>query len=108
MQADITLDNIDETVTSLSGAVRGAATSRSEQTTSNLAITAAVFMRVAELINTATIIQDEVYILSCLVCNNGFNFSSPCPLIQTAQDLVSILGSLQEWNTDVLRTNASK
>ena len=82
MQADITPDNIDETVMSLSGAVRGAATSTSEQTTSNLAITAAVFMRVAELLNTATIIQDEVYILSCLVCNNGFNLSSPYPFRQ--------------------------
>jgi len=62
MQDNITLDNFDEVLTSLSGAVRGAATNVSEQTTNNLAITSAVFMRIAELINTTTIIQDEVYI----------------------------------------------
>ena len=67
MQDDITLDNFNEVLTTLSGAVRGAATTRSEQTTSNLAITAAVFMRTAELIiGTTTIIQDEVCsLLSC-------------------------------------------
>ena len=82
MQDNITLDNFDEVLTSLSGAVRGAATNVSEQTTNNLAITSAVFMRIAELINTTTIIQDEVYILSCLVCNNRFNLSSPYPFSQ--------------------------
>ena len=82
MQDNITLDNFDEVLTSLSGAVRGAATNVSEQTTNNLAITSAVFMRIAELISTTTIIQDEVYILSYLVCNNGFNLSSPYPFSQ--------------------------
>ena len=77
MQRDITLDNFDEVLMSLSGAVRGAATNVPEQTTSNLAITAAVFMRTAELINTTTIIQDEVCsLLSCFVRNNGFDPSS--------------------------------
>ena len=72
MQNNITLDNFDEVLRSLSGAVRGGATNVSEQTTSNLAITTAVFMTTSELINTTTIIQDEVCsLLSCFfVCNN--------------------------------------
>ena len=45
---------------SLSGAVRGAALSESEQTSSNLAITAAVFAKSATLINPTVSIEDEV------------------------------------------------
>ena len=72
MENNITLDNFDEVLRSLSGAVRGGATNVSEQTTSNLAITTAVFMTTSELINTTTIIQDEVCsLLSCFfVCNS--------------------------------------
>jgi len=40
--------------------VRGATICESEQTTSNLAIVAAVFARIAALINNTIIIEDEV------------------------------------------------
>ena len=67
-QDDITLDNYDEVLKSLSGAVRGAAICGSKQTTSNLAITAAVFARSAALINTPNIIGDGVRsLLPCLL-----------------------------------------
>ena len=60
VQNDTTLANFDNVLMSLSGAVRGAALSKSEQTSSNLAITAAVFAKSATLINPTIIIEDEV------------------------------------------------
>ena len=59
-QDDITLENFDKVLTSLSGAVRGAALSESEQTSSNLAITSAVFTKSATLINPTVVIEDGV------------------------------------------------
>ena len=47
---DITVDNYDEAVTAVSGAVRGAATSEQELTTDNLAIVTATFARSAALL----------------------------------------------------------
>ena len=54
------LDNYDEVLTSLSGAVRGAALSESEQTMGNLAIVAEVFGMSAALIDNNTTVEDEV------------------------------------------------
>ena len=66
MQDNITVDNYDQTITTVSGAVRGAATSEQEQTTGNLATVADVFARSAALVNNNTIIREEVSLL--LLC----------------------------------------
>ena len=60
VQDDITLKNFDKVLTGLSGAVRGAALSESEQTSNNLAITSAVFTKSATLINPTVVIKDGV------------------------------------------------
>ena len=60
LQDDITLDNYEEILANLSGAVRGAAINEQEQTTSNLAIVTAVFARSAALVNEMTIIPSTV------------------------------------------------
>ena len=82
--AGITLDNFDEVLTSLSGTVRRAAANESQQTTSNLANTAAILARIAELISTNTVIVEDGVrpLLSCFVRNNGFDPSSPYPFRQ--------------------------
>ena len=59
-QDNITLDNYDEVLTILSGAVRGAAINEQEQTTNNLAMVAAAFAKSAALINEMTIIPNTV------------------------------------------------
>ena len=59
-QDNITLDNYDEVITSLSGAVRRAAINEQEQTTNNLAMVAAAFAKSAALINEMTIIPNTV------------------------------------------------
>ena len=66
MQDNITVDNYDQTITAVSGAVRGAATSEQEQTTGNLATVADVFARSAALVNNNTIVREEVSVL--LLC----------------------------------------
>ena len=60
LQDNITLDNFDEIVMNLSGAVRGAAMNEQEQTTSNLAMVTAAFARSAQLTNEMTVIQNTV------------------------------------------------
>ena len=56
MQDNVTLDNYEEVLTNISGAVRGAATNEREQTTSNLTVVAAAFARsAAQLVNVRTI-----------------------------------------------------
>ena len=60
MQDKITLENFEEVLTSLSGAVRGAAINEQKQTTGNLATVAAVFARVAALVNEMTIVPNTV------------------------------------------------
>ena len=60
LQANVTLDNYGEVLTSLSGAVRGAATNEQIQNTNNLAMVAATFERSAALINEMTVIQNTV------------------------------------------------
>ena len=60
LQDNITLDNFDEILTNLSGAVRGAAMNEEEQTTSNLAMVTAAFARSAQLTNEMTVIQNAV------------------------------------------------
>ena len=60
LQANITLDNYGEVLTSLSGAVRGAAINEQIQNTNNLAMVAAAFQRSAALINERTIITNAV------------------------------------------------
>ena len=60
LQANVTLDNYEEVLTSISGAVRGAAINEQEQTTSNLAIVAATFERTAALTNENTSIPNTV------------------------------------------------
>ena len=86
LQANITLDNYGEIFTSLSGAVRGAATSEQEQTPNNLAMVAATFEQSAALINEMTIVPNTVSSLArnyhdCSLCNNGQLpfFPSPIP-----------------------------
>ena len=60
LQDNITLDNYEEVLANLTGAVGGAAINEQEQTTSNLAIVAAAFARSAALVNEMTIIPDTV------------------------------------------------
>ena len=60
LQDNITLDNYEEVLANLTGAVRGAAINEQEQTTSNLAIVAAAFARSAALVNEMTIIPNPV------------------------------------------------
>ena len=91
--------------------MRGAAICESEQTTSNLAIVAAVFARIAALINSTIIIEDGVRsLLPSYITKVSTQKYQPTFLFpfQAAQDLVNMLGSLQQWNEDVLRTNSSK
>ena len=106
IQDDITLDNYDEVLRGLSGAVRGATICESEQTRRNLAIVADVFARIAAFTNNAIIIEDEV----CSLPSSYVTIVSTHLLFppQTAQVLVHILGGLQQWNEDVLRANSPK
>ena len=60
LQANITLDNYGKVLTSLSGAVRGAAINEQIQNTNNLARVAAAFQRSAAFINERTIITNAV------------------------------------------------
>ena len=60
IQDSITLDNYNQVLSNVSGAVRGAATSEQEQTTNNLAIVAAAFERSAALINEMTAVPNTV------------------------------------------------
>ena len=64
LQANVTLDNYEEVLTSLSGAVRGAAINEQEQSTNNLAIVAATFERSAALINEMTIVPNTVSLVT--------------------------------------------
>ena len=68
MQDNITLDNYEEVITNISGAVRGAIIDEQEQTTSNLAMVTAAIQRSAALISEMTIIRNTVSLL--LVCSN--------------------------------------
>ena len=68
LQDNITPDNY-EILTSLSEAVWGAAINDQEQTTSNLAVVAAAFLRSAILISKRTIISNTVSLL--LFCLNN-------------------------------------
>ena len=65
-QDNITLDNYDQVLSNVSGAVRGAATSEQEQTTSHLTVVAAAFeMSAVQLANDMTSIPNTVsYTLS--------------------------------------------
>ena len=60
LQDNITPDNYEEILVSLSEAVSGAAINDQVQTTSNLAVVAAAFLRSAALISERTIILNEV------------------------------------------------
>ena len=61
MQGNITLENYNQVLSNVSGAVRGAATSEQEQTTSNLTVVAAAFERsAAQLANERTGIPNTV------------------------------------------------
>ena len=114
VQDDITLENFDKVLTSLSGAVRGAALSESEQTSSNLGITSAVFTKSATLINPTVIIEDGVGPLLAILLVSTCSYITiasinPSPTsLQAAQDQVGILGGLQQWKENVLQANASK
>ena len=55
IQGTITLDNYNQVLSNVSGAVRGAATSEQEQTTNNLTVVAAAFERSAALANESVI-----------------------------------------------------
>ena len=63
LQDNITLDNFDEVLMNLSGAVRGAAMNEQEQTTSNLAMVTAGLERSAQLVNEMIVIQNTVGLL---------------------------------------------
>ena len=60
LQANITLDNYGEVLTSLSGAVRGAAINEQIQSTNNLAMVASAFEQSAALINEMTVVPNTV------------------------------------------------
>ena len=61
MQANITLNNYEEVLTNVSGAVRGAATNEMEQTASNLTVVAAAFARsAAQLVGEMSTIPNTV------------------------------------------------
>ena len=81
LQNNVTLDNYEEVLTSLSGAVRGAAINEQVQSTNNLAIVAATFERSAALINEMTIVPNTVSSVTlhmfCSVCNIAPLPSSP-------------------------------
>ena len=73
LQANITLDNYEEVLTNISGAVRGAAINEQEQTTDNLAMVAAAFARSAAVVNEMTIIPNTVSFFEqsdFLACND--------------------------------------
>ena len=85
LQANITLDNYGEVLTSLSGAVRGAAINEQIQNTNDLAKVAATFERSAALINEMTIVPNTVSSLArnyhdCSLCNNALLPFFPCPI----------------------------
>ena len=68
VQDNITLDNYEEVITNVSGAVRGAITNEQEQTTTNLAMVTAAIARSASLISEMmTVIPNTVSLL--LVCS---------------------------------------
>ena len=70
MQDNITLNNYEEVLTNVSGAVRGAATSEMEQTASNLTVVAAAFARsAAQLVGERAIIPSTVSSLQ--VCSDS-------------------------------------
>ena len=61
MQDNITLDNFEEVLTNLSGAVRGATINEQEQTKSNLTVVAAALSRsAAQLADERTFIPNRV------------------------------------------------
>ena len=60
LQANITLDNYGEILTSLSGAVRGAAINERIQNTNDLARVASAFEQSAALINEMTVVPNTV------------------------------------------------
>ena len=66
-QDNITLDNYEEVITNVSGAVRGAITNEQEQTTTNLAMVTAAIARSASLISEMTVIPTTVSL--SLVCS---------------------------------------
>ena len=66
-QDNITLDNYEEVITNVSGAVRGAITNEQEQTTTNLAMVTAAIARSASLISEMTVIPNTVSL--SLVCS---------------------------------------
>ena len=67
LQANVTLDNYGEVLTSLSGAVRGAATNERIQTTNNLAMVTATFQRSAALINEMTVVPNTVSSVTLII-----------------------------------------
>ena len=60
IQDTITIDNYDQVLSNVSGAVRGAATSEQEQTTSNLTVVATAFESAAQLANERMVIPNTV------------------------------------------------
>ena len=60
IQDTITIDNYDQVLSNVSGAVRGAATSEQEQTTSNLTVVATALMSAAQLANERMVIPNTV------------------------------------------------
>ena len=88
IQDTITLENYGQVLSNVSGAVRGAATSGREQTTSNLTVVAAAFeMSAAQLANERTVIRNTVssllfhlnYPRSCWYCTASLMPSSCVP-----------------------------
>ena len=60
IQDTITIDNYGQVLSNVSGAVRGAATSEQEQTTSNLTVVATALMSAAQLANERVVIPNTV------------------------------------------------
>ena len=110
LQDNIALDNYEEVLTSLIGAVSGAAINEQEQTARNLATVAAAFARFEALVNEMAIISNTVsFALNNQIFKNVTKYLSTTSFpSKTVQDLINTLESLQQWNEDVLQTNCSK
>ena len=83
IQDGITLDNYNQVLSNVSGAVRGAATSEQEQTRSNLTVVAAAFERsAAQLANERSVIPNTVsfFLFNRTYCTVTL-MPSPCPTV---------------------------
>ena len=100
IQDNITLDNYNQVLSNVSGAVRGAATNEQEQTTNNLTVVAAAFERsAAQLANQRTSIPNTVS--SLLFCLRRHHIAS---FFCERKKVNSFFGSVKIWPTPRIGT----